>query len=128
MPRLLHPYFQLFLTIVLVTASEILLKNGAVAAAHTDGDWLGTASLASHSVWLGAALLVASSVTWILTLRAMPLYLAFMLCSVIHVTIPVSSWLALGEKISGLRWVGIALVLAGIWVIARPASRIEERT
>lgn len=128
MARLLHPHFQLFLTVVLITVSEIALKRGAEATAPTGADWLGLASLAAPNVWLGAALLVVSSITWILTLRGMPLYLAFTLCSVIHITIPVSAWWFLDEKINAQRWLGIALVLAGIWVIARPASRIEEKT
>jgi drug/metabolite transporter (DMT)-like permease len=98
-----------------------------MTTAPADHGWLGLGSLASHRVWIGAALLGASSVSWIFALRAMPLYLAFTLCSVIHVTIPVSSWLLLGDQISAIRWAGITLVLAGIWVIARPASRVEER-
>jgi drug/metabolite transporter (DMT)-like permease len=128
MSRLLQPYLQLSLTIVLITVSEVFLKRGAEATAPAYTDWLGLASLSSPHVWLGAALLALSSVTWILVLRALPLYLAFTLCSVIHVTIPVASWLWLGDKISGVRWAGIALVLAGIWLVARPASRIEERS
>lgn len=127
MSRLLNPYFQLLLTVILITISEILLKQGAVATATEDHDWLGLGSLGSQRVWLGAALLVASSVSWIIALRAIPLYLAFTLVSVIHVTIPVCSWLLLGDQISAVRWTGIALVLAGIWVIARPASHVEER-
>jgi len=127
MSRLLHPYLHLFLTVVLITVSEVFLKRGAEATAPAHTDWLGLASLSSPHVWLGAALLVLSSVTWIIALRSLPLYLAFTLCSVIHVTIPVASWLWLGDQISILRWTGIALVLAGIWIIARPASRIEER-
>lgn len=126
MPRLLHPYLHLTLTVVLITVSEIFLKLGADQTAHAH-NWLGTASLATQHVWIGAALLAASSITWVIALRAMPLYLAFTLCSVIHVTIPLCSWLILGDKINALRWLGIALVLAGIWVIARPASQIEER-
>ncbi len=126
MSRLLHPYLHLALTVVLITVSEIFLKLGADQTAHAH-DWLGTASLTTHHVWIGAALLAASSITWIIALRAMPLYLAFTLCSVIHVTIPLCSWLILGDNINALRWLGIALVLAGIWVIARPASQIEER-
>jgi multidrug transporter EmrE-like cation transporter len=118
----------LFLTVVLITISEIFLKQGADATAPAGTDWLGLASISSPRVWIGAALLAASSVTWILVLRTMPLYLAFTLCSAIHVTIPVSSWLLLEDKIGTIRWAGIALVLAGIWVIARPASRIEERS
>ena len=126
MPRLLNPYLHLALTVVLITISEIFLKLGADETAHAH-DWLGTASLATHHVWIGAALLAGSSITWIVALRTLPLYFAFTLCSVIHVTIPLCSWLILGDKITALRWLGIALVLAGIWVIARPASQIEER-
>ena len=126
MSRLLHPRLHLTLTVVLITISEIFLKLGADETAHAH-DWLGTASLGTRSVWIGAALLAVSSITWIITLRAMPLYLAFTLCSVIHVTIPLSSWLILGDHISPLRWLGIAFVLGGVWIIARPASAIEER-
>jgi drug/metabolite transporter (DMT)-like permease len=126
-----HPfrsYVFLFLTVVLITISEIFLKQGAAATSTASADWLGLASLSSPRVWIGATLLAVSSVTWILVLRTMPLYLAFTLCSIIHVTIPVLSWLLLHDEISAVRWTGILLVLAGIWVIARPASRIEERS
>ena len=127
MSRWLHPHLHLALTIVFVTISEIFLKAGAATSTPEARDWLGTASLGSSQVWIGTVLFVASSVTWIITLRKMPLYLAFMLCSIIHVTIPLCSWLILREHISPQRWAGIALVLSGVWVIARPASRIEER-
>ena len=128
MSRLLNPWLQLALTVALLTIAEIFLKQGAEATAPAHADPLGLASLGSRRVWLGAALFALSSITWIFVIRAMPLYLAFTICSVIHVTIPLASWLVLGEKISLGRWSGIALVLAGIWIIARPAARIEERT
>lgn len=120
-------YLYLFLTVVLITIAEIFLKRGADATAPQHADWLGIASLISPSVWIGAALLTLSSITWIIVLRTTPLYLAFTLTSVVHVTIPVSSWLFLNDQISAVRWTGIALVIVGIWMIAKPASRIEER-
>lgn len=127
--RLLNPYFQLFLTVILVTIAEIFLKQGTTETTTVENThWLGLSSLPSPHVWMGAALLALSSVTWILVLRKMPLYLAFMLSSVVHVTIPLASWMVLGEQIHGLRWTGIALVVAGVWIIARPASHVEERT
>lgn len=126
--RLLNPYLQLCLTVALVTVSEILLKQGTTETATVENaHWLGLSSLPSPRVWMGAVVLVLSSGTWILVLRKMPLYLAFMLSSVIHVTIPLASWLVLGEQIHALRWTGIALVIAGVGIIARPASRVEER-
>jgi multidrug transporter EmrE-like cation transporter len=128
MSRLLHPYFQLLLTVSFITVSEIFLKRGAMGTARDSHDWLGLASLGSPDVWLGAGLLVLSFLTWVLVVRVLPLYLAFTLCSVIHVTIPVSSWLIFGDQISAIRAAGIALVLAGICLIARTASAIEERS
>lgn len=121
-------YLYLAITVILITISEIFLKIGAVATASADANWLGLSSLASSHVWIGTTLLVVSSVTWILVLRVMPLYLAFTICSIIHVTIPVCSWVLLNDYISPVRGIGISLVLIGIWVIARPASRIEERS
>ena len=77
--RLLNPYFQLFLTVGLVTISEILLKQGTLeTTTAANVHWLGLSSLPSPRVWQGAALLVLSSITCILVLRKMPLYLAFM--------------------------------------------------
>jgi multidrug transporter EmrE-like cation transporter len=127
MSRLLNPYAQLFLTVVFITAGEVFLKQGASTTPPGTADWLGSASLGSDRVWIGIAFLCASAITWVFVLRSMPLYLAFTICSAVHVTIPVCSWLFLGEKINTGRGAGIALVIAGIWIIARPASRIEER-
>ena len=127
MSRLLNPYLHLVFTVTLVTIGELLLKQGAMETAPRGADWLGLASLPSPRVWAGAALLALSAGTWIVVLRAMPLYLAFTLSSVVHVTIPICSWLVLGEKINTIRWAGISLVLVGIWIIARPVSRLEER-
>jgi drug/metabolite transporter (DMT)-like permease len=126
-PRLLSPYLHLVLTVTLVTVAELLLKQGAMETVSRGTDWLGLAALPSPRVWAGAALLTLSAGTWIVVLRAMPLYLAFTLSSVVHVTIPICSWLVLGEKINIIRWAGISLVLLGIWIIARPVSRVEER-
>lgn len=128
MSRLLNPYFQLFLTVTLVTVAELLLKQGAMETAPQTAHWLGLSALPSKRVWVGAALLTLSSGTWILVLRSMPLYLAFTLSSVVHVTIPVCAWLVLGETIHATRWTGIALVLTGIWIIARPVSKVEEHS
>ena len=126
-PPTARAYFYLFLTVALLTVAEIFLKQGADATAPQGTDWLGITSLASPRVWIGATLLTLSSVTWIVVLRTMPLYLAFTLSSVVHVTIPVASWLLLNDRISAIRWTGIVLVIVGIVTIARPASRVEER-
>ena len=122
-------YWQVGLCAALATASELMLKVGASATAHRESaiDWLGFTALHSGWVWAGMLLQVLGFVSYAAALRLLPLYVAFSLLSVLHVTIPLGSWLAFGERVSVERWSGIVLVLAGIWVIARPVSRIEER-
>lgn len=122
-------YAQVALTAALATASEMMLKQGALDTAHLPQrvDWLGISALHSGWVWLGTALQVLGFVSYSAALRTLPLYIAFNLMSVLHISIPVCAWIFFAEHISLSRWAGIGLVLAGIWVIARPASKVEER-
>ena len=55
------------------------------------------------------------------------LNIAFNLVNIEHVFVPLASYLFLGEMISSMRAVGIAIVLLGVWVIAEAYCRIEER-
>jgi undecaprenyl phosphate-alpha-L-ara4N flippase subunit ArnF len=124
-----NPWFQLALEAVLVTASEVLLKIGAAetASSGTAIEWLGISGLTSAWVWAGIITIVLSFLCWIYVLRHIPLSIAFPLSNVVHATIPLSSCNFLGEAISTRRWIGIAVVLAGLSLVARPVAQIEER-
>ena len=128
--RLLDPRLHLALNVLLVTASELLLKRGALATPHTPGSvWLESlafATLGSGWVWAGIACYVVSFVNWLYILRWLPLSIAFPLASTVHALIPLGAWLFLGEALGPLRWGGIALIVAGIWFIAEPMIRAEE--
>ena len=78
-------------------------------------------------MWAGTALVILSFITWLYVLKHLPLSIAFPVSQVIHVLIPLSSWLVLGERISWIRWGGIALVLTGLVIVARPVARFEEK-
>ena len=124
-----NPWFQLALEAVLVTASEVLLKIGA-SETSTRGsvlEWLGVSGLTSVWTWAGIVTIVLSFLCWIYVLRHVPLSIAFPLSNVVHVTIPLSSWIVLGEAVSTRRWVGIAIVICGLSLVAKPVARIEER-
>jgi len=41
--------------------------------------------------------------------------------------VPLGCWIFLGEFISTLRWCGIALVVVGLALVAKPVAQIEER-
>ena len=124
-----NPWLQVALSTLCVTISELFLKTGAMATAHVSAvwGWTGLTGLASPLVWLGIGFVILSFVTWLHALKHLPLSVAFPASQAVHVFIPLSSWLVLGEQITVIRWCGIALVLAGLAVVAKPVGRLEEK-
>ena len=120
-----NPYVQIAVGALLVTASELMLKRGAEAAAGSS--WLGVDALASLWTWGGIVTYVLSFLSWLYVLRHLPLGLAFSLINAVHVLVPVASWLFLHESISPRRWAGIGLVLGGIVLIAGNVAKAEEK-
>jgi undecaprenyl phosphate-alpha-L-ara4N flippase subunit ArnE len=127
-PQDLHPAWRqhraglfIFLNVIAVTASQIVLKRGAVETAGGAGllPWLGVTALLSYWVWLGIILLVVGFFFWIGALRRAGLAVAFACANAVHVTIPLASVWFLDEKIDMLRWGGIALVLVGLALVSR---------
>jgi drug/metabolite transporter (DMT)-like permease len=124
-----NPWFQLALSVVFVTVSELLLKRGASDTANLAiaWSWTGINSLASPLVWWGIICVVASFLSWLYVLKYIPLTIAFPLSRVVDILVPLSCWIFLGEIISARRWCGIALVVIGLAVVAKPVARLEER-
>ena len=124
-----NPWLQLALSVVCVLVSELLLKRGAtdIADLSSAWSWTGVNGLASPLVWLGIAFVIASFVSWLYVLKYIPLTIAFPLSRVVDILVPVSCWILLGEFISPRRWCGIALVVIGLALVAKPVARIEER-
>ena len=115
---------QLIASIVLFAASQLLLKRGAGTAAD---DVFNLAALRSPWVWAGIVAEIASLVAWLGALRTVPLSIAYNLSGATHVLIPLGCWAWLGESISPLRWLGIALVVAGVVLSAQAAAAVEEK-
>jgi len=120
-----NPYTQISLSIVFATAAQLLLKKGADAAV---GDvWLGVEGLRSGWVWLGIVAMVTSLFSWLYGLRFVALNVAFNLAGMVQVLVPLASWLLLGERIGPTRLCGILLVCAGVFTVAKPLMRLEEK-
>jgi multidrug transporter EmrE-like cation transporter len=126
---LASPWLQIGLNALIVTASELFLKLGARDTAHLAQGWAwtGVSGLASRWTWLGIVFVILSLLSWLYVLRHIPLSIAFPLSNVVHVLVPLSCWIFLGEQISTRRWYGIGLVLIGLIIAAKPFSRIEEK-
>ncbi len=120
-----NPHLQIALSIALSAAAQVLLKLGIGAKA--DGGWLGLEALHSGWVWLGIGAMIGSLLSWLYALRFIALSVAFTLAGAIHALVPVGCWIFLGETISAKRWLGIAMVVAGVVVSAKPATIVEEK-
>jgi len=124
-----NPWFQLALSVVCVLASELLLKRGASDTANRTSawSWTGITGLGSPLVWWAIFFVIISFLSWLYVLRYVPLTIAFPLSRVVDVLVPLSCWVILGETISARRWCGIALVIIGLAIVAKPVARLEER-
>ncbi len=109
--------------------AEIFLKLGAEASADPESAcaWTGLTGLRSGWVWWGILASVVSLFNWLATIRQLPLNSAFPIGNAVHILVPLSSWIFLGEAILPKRWMGIALVLVGLIIVAQPAAKLEER-
>jgi drug/metabolite transporter (DMT)-like permease len=96
---------------LLITASELLLKQGAM-----------TGGLASGWTWCGIVTYILSFLCWLYVLRRLPLSVAYALISVVQVLVPLGAWIFLGETISAHRWIGIGFVLCGTLLVPHPKS------
>lgn len=130
-PWYLHPTFHLVLNCLLMTVSELLLKKGATEAASLAMPswlaWTGIGTLGSGWTVGGIAVYIAAFFNWLYALRWVPLSIAYPVTSAVYVLIALGAWLFLGERIGGLRWVGIVLITAGVVFCARPAAAAEEK-
>ncbi len=124
-----NPWLQIAVSTVAVAISELFLKTGADAtiSLSPEWSWTGLTTLASPLVWLGIIFTIVSFITWLYAIKHLPLSVAFPASQAIHILVPLSSWLVLGEQISALRWCGIALVLCGLALVARPVAELEEK-
>src|SRR6201982_1012969 len=124
-----NPWLQLGLSVLCAFVSELLLKRGAtnVAAPDSAFSWTGINGLESPLVWWAILLIIASFISWLYVLRYIPLTVAYPLSRVVDILVPLGCWIFLGEFISPLRWCGIALVIIGLALVAKPVAQIEER-
>jgi drug/metabolite transporter (DMT)-like permease len=124
-----NPWLQLALSVLCVVASELLLKRGATQVADPNSalSWTGINGLTSSLVWWAILLVIISFASWLYVLKYIPLTIAFPLSRVVDVLVPISCWIFLGEVISVRRWCGIALVIIGLALVAKPVARLEEK-
>lgn len=116
-------YVSLFSSIFLGVVAQLFIKKGLVSMGSLDfsGQLVGSylKILVSPFVLFGLALYFLGVFFWLYALSKLELSLAFPFVSLSYVLVVLFSWLALGESISYLRWIGVFVICFGVLLISR---------
>lgn len=107
------------MAVLLLTVSQVLQKIGAdrrLRDAHTAREWL--AGLLSPELVLAGLLIAAGTALWLSVLYRMDVSRAFPFLSLSSVLVVALSRIWLRDRVTRVRWVGIALISVGVALVA----------
>ena len=78
--------------------------------------------LTNFTIMGGMALYFLSAVTWLYLLTKLDVSYVQPILALTYVVTPILAILFLGETVPPLRWVGIVIVMAGVFIVARAQS------
>jgi len=81
----------------------------------------------SGSIWLGIASLLTFFVAYMLALSLADYSYVQPASSLAYGVVALFGYLMLGERVSPLRWIGIAVICLGVFVVGRTNPRTTER-
>lgn len=117
--------FAFLLAGVLLNAgAQLLLKAGTNTLGVitlSAGNWpvqLGRLALEPHIAG-GLACYAVSVVVWIIGLSRVPVSIAYPMLSLGYIVNAIAAQYLLGEAVTLSRWMGIGLIIAGVWIVAR---------
>ncbi|HTE40031.1 MAG TPA: SMR family transporter [Steroidobacteraceae bacterium] len=117
--------FALIVTGVLLNATaQLLLKAGVKVTGQIDLSgahlWSAARALAFEPHILGGLLCyVASVIVWILALSRVEVSIAYPMLSIGYIVTAVAAWHLFGESLTATRVAGIAVIIAGVYLVAR---------
>jgi len=117
--------FWLLLTGVMLNAlAQLLLKAGTNVLGVitvTRDNWSGElGKMAIEPYFIGGAACYALSVVvWIIGLSRVPVSVAYPMLSLGYVANAIAAHYLLGESVTLTRWLGIGVIIVGVWLVAR---------
>lgn len=114
----------LMLGVLLNALAQLLLKAGTsrvgeFAFTLDNVVPVGLRLATSGPILAGLACYVVSVVAWILALSRVPVSVAYPMLSVGYVVNAIAAWLLFGESLGAQKLVGIAFIVAGVFLVAR---------
>ena len=115
---------KLALFAVTLAAGQLLFKRVAGNVAEVSGIVPLLARIVLDPAFLLAIFLyMAATILWVVALRDIPLSRAYAFTGLAFALVPIGAMLFFGETIEGRHLLGLALVLAGIMLVAAGGSR-----
>jgi len=130
----LKTYIAVFLIVLFAPLGNVLLGKGmkAIGSAKswTAGDLLPVfiRILTSGYIWLGIACLLAFFVSYMLVLTWADYSYVQPASSFSFAVVALLGYFLLGESVNALRWAGIAVICAGVFIVGRTHPSTTEKT
>ncbi len=116
-------FFMIILSNAVNGVAQVLMKKGLpVGIDLFSADGLGhflSRSVSSELVWTGIILYASNFFLWMLILSRLDLVVAIVFASIGYLILPILSIGFLHEKVSLVRWAGIALIMLGVYFVSR---------
>jgi len=115
----------ILLSVCLAAVAQLILKHGMNQVADRSGVFSVTsgeslrAVASTPAVWLGLVLFGLSALVWLAVLSRASLSFAYPFAALTYVLIVAFDKLALHESVPAVRWGGVALIIAGIFLVSR---------
>jgi multidrug transporter EmrE-like cation transporter len=119
----------ILVSVTLAAVAQVTLKAGMNHVTDANGGQLALngeslKQIASQVwVWAGLIIFAFSAVLWLFALSRANLSFAYPFAALGYVIIVIASILFLDEHVQPLTWVGVALIVAGILVVAQGAPQ-----
>ena len=119
----------ILISVTLAAVAQVTLKAGMNHVTDANGGQLALSGdslkqIASQIwVWAGLAIFAVSAVLWLFALSRADLSFAYPFAALGYVIIVIASIVFLGEHVQPVTWVGVVLIVIGIFVIAQGAPK-----
>jgi len=122
---LANPIGLILLAAFFGVCGQLTLKMGMTQVGRLGSDSLAQPIqvmlrvITSPFVLGGLALYVAGAAVWMLVLSRSALSFAYPILAVSYAITPILAWMLLGENVNLVRWVGIAVICLGVFIVSR---------
>mgnify|MGYP001138516901 CR=1 FL=1 len=105
--------------LIFVLVGQVLYKKAAVTVSTESVSSFISSLAVNPPLWIATLFYILAMIVWVLLLKQLPLSRVFpAMSAVLLLSLPIVSYYFLGEPLTLRYWLGVALILAGIALIA----------